>query len=48
MPKLIKKIYKDYKKKVKKIVFNQDKSAFAIIWKTVCIYTEVNFYDNFI
>jgi hypothetical protein len=46
IPDLLVKVIRNYKKSVNKIIYNQDKSRFALVWKTVVQDIEINFYDN--
>ena len=46
MPDIITKSFHERKKAVRKIVFNQDKSHFALIWKCQIQETKISFYGD--
>ena len=45
-PDIIKKIFRKYTKKIKKVIFNQDNSRFALVWKTQVEDIVISYYDN--
>ena len=45
-PDMIKKIFRKYTKKIKKVIFNQDNSRFALVWKTQVEDIVISYYDN--
>lgn len=45
-PDMIKKIFRKYTKKIKKVIFNQDNSRFALVWKTQVEDVVISYYDN--
>ena len=46
MPQLLRKTFRDYYKSVKKIVFNQDNSRFALIWVTIVKDVQLSYYED--
>lgn len=46
MPQLLRKTFRDYYKSVKKIVFNQDNSRFALIWVTIVKDVQISYYED--
>ena len=46
IPNLLVKVIRNYKKSVHKVIYNQDKTRFALIWKTLVQDIELNYYDN--
>ena len=45
-PDMIKKIFRKYTKNIKKVIFNQDNSRFALVWKTQVEDVVISYYDN--
>ena len=45
-PDMIKKIFRKYTKKIKKVIFNQDNSRFALVWKTQVEDVVISYFDN--
>ena len=46
MPQLLRKTFRDYHRSVKKVVFNQDNSRFALIWVTIVKDIQISYYDD--
>lgn len=46
MPDIITKIFHEKKKRVKEIIFNQDKSRFALVWKCMIEETTIKYYAD--
>ena len=44
-PDMIKKIFRKYTKNIKKVIFNQDNSRFALVWKTQVEDVVISYYD---
>ena len=45
-PDMIKKIFRKYTKNIKKVIFNQDNSRFALVWKTQVEDVVISYFDN--
>ena len=45
-PNLSVKLFRNYRKKISKVIFNRDNSRFCAIWKTQIEDIEVTYYDD--